>query len=87
MKAFRTGTRVVAALVVLLIVLHQDNWLWESETLVGGVLPIGLFYHACISVAASATWLLATKIAWPLDLDARPPISSHNTSSDNTEGT
>ncbi|HBE71257.1 MAG TPA: hypothetical protein DDW52_24180 [Planctomycetaceae bacterium] len=73
MKAFRTGTLVVAVLVALLIILHQDNWLWESETLVGGVLPIGLFYHACISVAASATWLLATKVAWPLDSDSSGP--------------
>lgn len=62
-----SGTYVVVVLVLLLLVLHQDNWLWENDTLVFGIFPIGLFYHACISIAASATWFLATKIAWPID--------------------
>ena len=52
-------------LVLLLIVLHQDNWFWEDSTLVFGVIPVGLFYHACISLAASCTWFLATCFAWP----------------------
>ncbi|QDT37446.1 DUF3311 domain-containing protein [Stratiformator vulcanicus] len=59
---------VVWGLVVLLIVLHQDVWYWDDATLVFGFIPIGLFYHACISVAAAFTWFLATKFAWPQDL-------------------
>ena len=43
------------ALVVLLLVLHQDNWLWNDGTLVFGFMPIGLLYHAGISMAASVT--------------------------------
>ena len=62
-----TGKWIIVSLVVLLVILHQDNWNWENDTLVFGFIPIGLFYHACISVAASATWWLATKIAWPGD--------------------
>lgn len=58
---------IVWALIVLLVILHQDNWYWESDYLVFGFMPIGLFYHACISIAAALTWLLATQIAWPLD--------------------
>jgi hypothetical protein len=61
---------VVWGLVFALIVLHQDNWLWEDGTLVFGFLPIALLYHAGISLAAALTWLLATKYAWPEGLEA-----------------
>ena len=39
---------------IALYVLHQDVWFWRSaRPLVFGFLPIGLFYHACFSVAAA----------------------------------
>lgn len=57
----------VWGLVVLLAILHQDLWFWDDATLVGGIMPIGLFYHACISVSAGIVWYLATKFAWPFD--------------------
>lgn len=63
----RTGTRVIVVLVVLLLVLHQDNWFWDDGRLVLGILPIGLFWHVLISIGATLTWALATKVAWPLD--------------------
>ena len=53
--------QVVWGLVLLLLVLHQDVWFWEDTTLVLGFLPVGLFFHACLSVAASVTWFLATQ--------------------------
>jgi hypothetical protein len=56
---------LIGILLLLLLVLHQDNWFWEDDTLVFGFIPMGLFYHACISVAASITWFLATKFVWP----------------------
>ena len=59
---------VIAVLVVLLLILHQDNWNWENDTLVFGFMPITLLYHAGISIGASVTWFLATKFAWPEDL-------------------
>lgn len=61
------GPWIIVGLVVLLLVLHQDNWFWLDDRLILGFIPIGLFWHACISVGASLTWFLATKIAWPLD--------------------
>jgi len=61
------GPWLVAGIVLLLLILHQDNWFWTDETLVFGFMPVGLFWHACLSIAASVTWFLATKIAWPID--------------------
>lgn len=68
MSEKKSNAMLVWGLVLLLLILHQDNWLWNNDTLVLGFIPIGLFFHACISLAASLTWLLATKFAWPTDL-------------------
>ena len=57
----------VWGLVLLLTILHQDNWLWDNDTLVAGFLPVTLLFHACLSVAAAGTWFLAIKFAWPAD--------------------
>lgn len=65
---------VVAILVVTLIVLHQDNWNWDNDRLLFGFLPIGLFYHACISIGASAVWLIAVKFAWPHELEVEADV-------------
>jgi len=66
-KSLGKGPLVIASLVVLLLILHQDNWLWTDGRLVFGFVPIGLVWHSGISIAAAATWFLATKIAWPFD--------------------
>jgi hypothetical protein len=58
-------SRIIFVLVLLLIILHQDNWFWTDSRLVFGFMPIGLFYHACLSVAAALVWWLAVRIAWP----------------------
>jgi hypothetical protein len=60
---------VIWLLVAALLIAHQDSWYWTDDTLVYGFLPIGLFYHACLSVAASVVWLIACTIAWPKELD------------------
>ena len=54
----RLWTAVAA--VALLYALHQDFWYWrEARPLVFGIFPIGLFYHAAYTIAASgALWLL-----------------------------
>ncbi len=62
-------------MVLLLVVLHQDNWFWNDGTLVFGFLPMGMFYHVCLSVAASVVWLLACQFAWPENLDGKPAES------------
>ncbi len=62
---------IVYGLIALLAILHQDNWWWDnSETLVLGFVPIGLAYHAGVSVMAAVLWALAVKYCWPADVDA-----------------
>ncbi len=61
--------RSLLAMILILLVLHQDNWFWTDGTLVFGFMPIGLFYHACLSVAAGATWFWAIKYCWPVGLE------------------
>ena len=60
---------IVVVLIVALIVLRQDNWLWTNDKLIFGCLPIGMVSQIGLSLAATAVWLLATKIAWPTDED------------------
>lgn len=58
-------------LVALLAILHQDFWWWDDgRPLVLGFVPIGLFYHALFSVAASCLWAAAVCWAWPRELEA-----------------
>lgn len=61
--------KVVWGLVLLLLVIHQDVWFWEDDRLVFRFMPVGLFFHACISLAAGFTWWLATKFCWPAELE------------------
>lgn len=56
--------------VVALYVLHQDIWFWRTpHPLIFGFVPIGLFYQACFSVAASLLMWLLVKHAWPVHLE------------------
>jgi len=61
---------LVVVVVVALYILHQDFWFWRTPyPLVFGFIPIGLFYHACFSVAASLVMWLLVKLAWPAHLE------------------
>ena len=56
--------------VVVLYILHQDIWFWRTPyPLVFGFVPIGLFYHAGFSVAATFVMWLLVKFAWPSHLE------------------
>jgi hypothetical protein len=56
--------------VIVLYTLHQDFWFWRTAyPLVFGFVPIGLFYQACFSVAASFLMWLLVKVAWPAHLE------------------
>lgn len=56
--------------VVALYVLHQDLWFWRTaRPLLFGFVPVGLFYHACFSVAASLLMWLLVREAWPAHLE------------------
>ena len=62
--------RLVFGLIVLLAVLHQDYWWWDSiDPLVLGFIPIGLAYHAGVSIAAAVLWAMAIKYCWPEHLE------------------
>ena len=62
--------KLVYGLLVLLAVLHQDLWWWNSiEPLVFGFDPIGLAYHVGVSIAAGILWALAVHYCWPRDVD------------------
>ena len=58
---------LLCGLVIGLLVVHQDNWFWDDPHLVFGFLPIGLAYHAGISIAAAVVWWLAIQFCWPVD--------------------
>ncbi len=61
---------LLVALILGLYLLHQDFWFWRTAyPLVLGFLPIGLFYHACYSVAAALVLWLLVKHAWPSHLE------------------
>ncbi|GAA4427078.1 hypothetical protein GCM10023155_16090 [Bremerella cremea] len=59
---------MVWLLVVALIILRQDLWLWDNGTLVFGFMPITLLWQGGISIGAACVWFLATIFAWPTDL-------------------
>jgi hypothetical protein len=61
---------VVIGLIVLLAILHHDAWWWDAkEPLVFGFMPIGLAWHAFISLASGLVGLLAVTTCWPDHLD------------------
>jgi hypothetical protein len=62
--------RLVYGLLILLAILHQDFWWWDdSETLVFGFLPVGLAYHALVSLVAALLWAAAVWFCWPVGVD------------------
>lgn len=62
--------RFVWIAAVFLFVMHQDCWFWNDRTLLFGFLPIGLAYHALLSILAASLWALASRFAWPEHLEA-----------------
>ena len=64
---------LLALAVIALYVLHQDFWFWSTPYFFGripfGFIPIGLFYQACFSGAASLLMWLLVKYAWPSHLE------------------
>ena len=58
--------KLVYGMILLLTLAHQDCWWWDdSETLVFGFIPIGLAYHAGVSLVAALLWAMAVKYCWP----------------------
>lgn len=66
--------KLVYGLLILLAVLHQDFWWWDTyDPLVFGFIPIGLAYHAGVSLAAAILWALAIRHCWPAGVDDDEP--------------
>jgi hypothetical protein len=78
-------TRVLLIVVVVaLYILHQDFWFWRTaHPLILGFIPIGLFYHAAFSVAASVVMWLLVKYAWPSHLEQEVEQLRHEEDSAN----
>lgn len=68
-KGNRWPRRLVWIWVGMLFLLHHDFWWWDDATLVLGFLPIGLAYHSAFSLVAGITWWLATRYAWPEEIE------------------
>lgn len=61
---------LLVACVIILYLLHQDFWFWRTaRPFVFGFIPIGLFYHACFSVAATLLMWLLVKYAYPTHIE------------------
>jgi len=64
---------LLTVLVLGYLALHHDIWNWTDRTLVGGVLPKGLAYHAMYSIGASVLMAILVKFAWPSQLEDVQP--------------
>jgi hypothetical protein len=64
---------LLTVMVIVVYLLHQDFWLWSDRSLVFGVLPVGLAYHAAYSILAACMMALLVKYAWPVDLERTVP--------------
>jgi hypothetical protein len=63
---------LLAVLVAVLYLLHQDIWFWRSaRPMVFGILPIGLAYHVLYSIVATGVMWLLVRYAWPSHLENR----------------
>lgn len=71
----RAPAWLLATIIIVMVLLHQDNWLWDSKVLVFGFLPAGLAYHAGYSILAALVLALFVKIAWPGHLENVQPIN------------
>lgn len=60
---------ILYAALVLLVILHQDLWLWHDARMVLG-LPVGLTYHVAYCLASAVLMAFLVRYAWPAHLDA-----------------
>jgi hypothetical protein len=73
-------TLSVGALLIFYLA-HQDFWNWRTaEPVVFRLFPIGLFYHACYTLAAAALMWLLVRLAWPAHLEEEVEHPKHTSS-------
>ncbi len=61
--------RIMYIATLVLIVLHQDVWFWTDTRLLFGFMPIGLAYHALISILAGCLGAWACYACWPREIE------------------
>jgi hypothetical protein len=59
------GAKLAWGVILLAAILHFDFWLWDSTAVVFGFIPVGLAYHAGLSIAAAFGWFLVVRLDWP----------------------
>ena len=64
---------LLTLLVIIVYVLHQDYWQWADRSLVLGILPVGLAYHAGYCILAACLMAVLVKTAWPAELEESVP--------------
>ncbi|MFT7487226.1 MAG: hypothetical protein ACI9F9_003086 [Candidatus Paceibacteria bacterium] len=65
MERFSAGGKFAWGLILVLAIVHFDFWAWEDDSLVFGFMPIGLAYHAGLSILAAMGWALVVTFDWP----------------------
>ena len=68
---------LLTLMVASVFVLHQDTWNWTNKTLLFGMMPIGLAYHAGYALLCVATMFILVRSAWPKGLDSDEEGSVH----------
>jgi amino acid transporter len=65
---------VLYLLTVVLIVIHQDFWNWNSvNPLLFGFMPVGIWYHALYCILAALLLWGFVQFAWPTELENVQP--------------
>ncbi len=67
---------LLTGMVVVVILMHQDTWLWTNRSLVLGFLPVGLAYHTGFSILAALALAVLVRYAWPAHLEAADSIAT-----------
>ena len=57
-------------LIPILVVLFENVWLWDNDSLILG-LPVNLLYHIGFCVVVAAVMLVVVRRAWPRYLDKK----------------
>ena len=77
---------LLTILVIAVYLLHQDYWNWKDSTLVGGILPMGLAYHAVYSVLAAVMMAVLVKYAWPIGVEQDAEKTADSAPAESGEG-
>ena len=63
----KTSKLFAAALILIMVVVHQDFWNWGVTERTFGGLPRGFAFQVGLSAAAALMWWIVTLVAWPKD--------------------